>query len=71
MWYPEQLSAQLDKNLERDTSPINLASAAKQTEGAKWLVRMFADVERTPFIIVNGFTHAGIPRALDNIYVKI
>ncbi len=71
MWYPEQLSVQLDRNLERDTSPINLASAATKTEGAEWLIRMFAYVQRTPSIIVNGFTHAGIPRALDNIYAKI
>ncbi len=66
LWYSEKLSAQLDEELEGDPGPVNLASAAMKAVWAKWLVRMFEYVQQRPSLVVNGFTHAGIPQALDN-----
>ena len=67
MWFSKKLSVQLNEELKGD--PINLTSATMKTEGAKWLVRMFEHVQQNPSLIVNGFIHAGIPQALDNIDV--
>ena len=67
VWYSKKLSVQLNKELESD--PINLTSATMKIEGAKWLVRMFEHMQQNPSLVANGFTHAGIPQALDNIDV--
>ena len=67
VWYSEKLSIQLDDELEGDPIDVSLTSAAMKTEGAKWLVRMFEYVQQNPSLVVNGFTHAGIPQALDDV----
>jgi hypothetical protein len=74
-WYSQQVMKQLEgkdvDDLEAvELTPIELGMPILKEIGAKWLVGMAEHLGRNPHIIVNGFVHAGITKALDGIEDK-
>lgn len=64
----KQLEGKDTSDLEDvELQPVDLSLAALKEIGAKWLVGMADYINNNPWIIVNGFVHAGITRAQDEI----
>jgi len=61
-WYSDQLSEQLSNDNEEC---VDLSTARTKCIGAGWLVKLYEHLENNPHIIVNGFRHAAIFKALN------
>ena len=64
----KQLEGKDTDNMEDvELQPVELSLAVLKEVGAKWLVGMADYISSNPQIVVNGFMHAGITRALDGL----
>ena len=50
-----------------DISPIDTGAAKMMSLGAQWLVNLHEYLSSKPEIIVNRFSKAGIPQAIDAV----
>ena len=71
-WYSEQVAEKLgDGDIDQlQAQPVNLSAAVMKSIGAKWIVQMYEYIQENPQIVVNGFSKAGIPLAIDDFNEK-
>jgi len=60
-WYAEQVTEQFYND---DYDPVDLSAARMKCLGAQWMLQVYEHLADNPQVVVNGFRHAGVYRAL-------